>query len=288
MKRKNIAVLLTALFLLLLCPTAARAEETAQNVVSEIALFVAVPEDGGVPPTEPGYSMTGGSEAYRVTDISWSPKSETFRLDVSYAVTFHVVPSPGYAFSGQLSASVNGAPAECRLRAVADPATGELSPYAQVMFAFERTLPEYYTVTVLGGIADVPEAKAGDPVSVFSGTPVDGGVFAYWTVMEGELELDDVLAPYISFQMPAGNVTLRAIYKEKEPDAVRGDVNGDGRITAADARLALRAAVSLENYRPGGWQFIAADVDQNSAITAADARKILRAVVGLEDPLLWE
>ena len=63
---------------------------------------------------------------------------------------------------------------------------------------------------------------------------------------------------------------------------IRGDVNGDGRVTAADARLALRKAVGLEQYADGSAQFLACDADGNGKVTAADARKILRAAVGLE------
>lgn len=60
-----------------------------------------------------------------------------------------------------------------------------------------------------------------------------------------------------------------------------GDVDGDGGIKAADARLALRASVGLENLDED--QKKAADVDYDGAIKAADARMILRASVGLEE-----
>ena len=62
-----------------------------------------------------------------------------------------------------------------------------------------------------------------------------------------------------------------------------GDVDGKDGVNAADARLALRAAVGLENYAPGSAEFKAADVDHDNQITAGDARLILRAAVGLED-----
>ena len=62
-----------------------------------------------------------------------------------------------------------------------------------------------------------------------------------------------------------------------------GDVDDDGEVTSADARLALRASVSLENYPEGTPEFHAADVDYDDAITAADARLILRASVELEN-----
>ena len=62
-----------------------------------------------------------------------------------------------------------------------------------------------------------------------------------------------------------------------------GDIDGDGKITASDARLALRRSVDLEKYAKGSREFLACDVDQNGTVTAADARAILRAAVGLEE-----
>ncbi|MBR5232629.1 MAG: bacterial Ig-like domain-containing protein [Clostridia bacterium] len=59
-----------------------------------------------------------------------------------------------------------------------------------------------------------------------------------------------------------------------------GDVNLDGVVRAADARLALRAAAKLENL--SAEAFLAADVDFDEKVTAKDARKILRVSAGLE------
>ncbi len=67
-----------------------------------------------------------------------------------------------------------------------------------------------------------------------------------------------------------------------------GDVDEDGKITAADARLALRRSVSLEDYKEGSPKFLACDVDFDGKVTAADARLILRASVGLEDAKTWK
>ena len=61
-----------------------------------------------------------------------------------------------------------------------------------------------------------------------------------------------------------------------------GDVDGNGKVTAADARLALRAAVALEHYAPGSGEFVRADYDGNGNISASDARMILRTAVELE------
>ena len=71
------------------------------------------------------------------------------------------------------------------------------------------------------------------------------------------------------------------IFEGRVPYLV-GDVDADGKVTASDARLALRCAVGLENYAPGSAQFLACDVDGDKKVTASDARLILRAAVGLE------
>ena len=60
-----------------------------------------------------------------------------------------------------------------------------------------------------------------------------------------------------------------------------GDADVDGHVTAADARLALRASAGLE---PIGTEIglLLADVNCDTKITADDARKILRFTAGLE------
>lgn len=59
-----------------------------------------------------------------------------------------------------------------------------------------------------------------------------------------------------------------------------GDIDGDGKVTAADARLALRAAVGKEKLN--AVQKAAADMDFDGQITADDSRTILRKSVGKE------
>lgn len=75
---------------------------------------------------------------------------------------------------------------------------------------------------------------------------------------------------------------------EKYRSVTAGDVNGNGEITAADARLALRCSTGLEKYKAGYPKFRACDIDRNKKISASDARHILRAVVGLEKPSDWK
>lgn len=66
--------------------------------------------------------------------------------------------------------------------------------------------------------------------------------------------------------------------------AVLGDVDGNGVIGVADARLALRAAVSLEKL--GGVYLLAAEVGNNS-VGVSQAREILRVAVGLDNGKSW-
>lgn len=61
--------------------------------------------------------------------------------------------------------------------------------------------------------------------------------------------------------------------------AIKGDINGSGALEAADARLALRYSVGLEDFTEE--QAAQADMDSDGAVTAADARTILRLSVGL-------
>ena len=61
---------------------------------------------------------------------------------------------------------------------------------------------------------------------------------------------------------------------------LKGDVDGDGTISAVDARLALRIAASLENVRSPF--FMAADLNGDHTVTAAEARMILRVASRLD------
>ena len=62
-----------------------------------------------------------------------------------------------------------------------------------------------------------------------------------------------------------------------------GDINENGTVEAADARLILRYAVDLETFSK--TQTKLADCDNNGDINASDARKALRVSVNLESPV---
>lgn len=69
--------------------------------------------------------------------------------------------------------------------------------------------------------------------------------------------------------------------REETPpvSTVKGDVDLNGKITAADVRLALRKSAKLENLSES--QMKNADVNSDSLVTATDARLILRYTAGL-------
>ena len=61
---------------------------------------------------------------------------------------------------------------------------------------------------------------------------------------------------------------------------IRGDTNGDGVVSSADALIALKASSGLlEIERPF---FCAGDIDRSGALSSAKALKILRYSAGLE------
>ncbi len=73
-----------------------------------------------------------------------------------------------------------------------------------------------------------------------------------------------------------GNVDMNYCYTSY----LKGDVDGDGKKTAADARKTLRAAAKLETLSETAAY--AADVNNDGDITAADAQKILNDVAGVK------
>ena len=69
---------------------------------------------------------------------------------------------------------------------------------------------------------------------------------------------------------------------QRDTSLIMGDVDGNGKVQAEDARLALRASVGLTKIESGTNVFAAADINHDGHIGPDDARSILRASVGLE------
>ena len=86
------------------------------------------------------------------------------------------------------------------------------------------------------------------------------------------------------FENPAFAVQTKDVPLQTERQT--GDVDGDGSVTSADARLALRASVHLTNepgdVKEGTDGYQAADYDKNGRVESADARCILRVSVKLD------
>ena len=68
-----------------------------------------------------------------------------------------------------------------------------------------------------------------------------------------------------------------------DPDVMMGDVDGNGKITASDARAALRISAKLDTVSAEKEKL--ADIDGNGKVTASDARKILRFSAKLDKVL---
>lgn len=86
---------------------------------------------------------------------------------------------------------------------------------------------------------------------------------------------------FTGFAINTKTVTLQVKASERTGNNyLMGDMNADGRLTSADARLALRAAAKLDS--PTALQRTLGDINGDNKITAADARLILRIVVGLD------
>ena len=63
-------------------------------------------------------------------------------------------------------------------------------------------------------------------------------------------------------------------------EALRGDVNEDGKVNSSDARLTLQCAAKVISFTDD--QLLIGDVDENGKISASDARTILRVAARLE------
>lgn len=103
---------------------------------------------------------------------------------------------------------------------------------------------------------------------------------------------DYIFVPSSTTQKPDETTALRTesetqsktntvIYPSSEATGSQktGDVNNDGKITAADARLILRTAAGIQVL--SGAAANAADVNGDTLITAKDARSVLRYAAGI-------
>ncbi|MBQ6420024.1 MAG: dockerin type I repeat-containing protein [Clostridia bacterium] len=93
-----------------------------------------------------------------------------------------------------------------------------------------------------------------------------------------------MICMFLALVLTASCALLPAGFAFAAGEAASGDVDGDGHVSAIDARLALRRSVGLETYAEGSREFLACDVDADGQVGADDARIILRRSVGLDLP----
>lgn len=82
---------------------------------------------------------------------------------------------------------------------------------AQAVFADEDDTE--YTVTVVGGTADVATAKAGDTVTITANVAEAGHAFVQWWIVDG-VDYAQADAFTTTFAMPKKDVTVTAVFKE--------------------------------------------------------------------------
>ena len=138
------------------------------------------------------------------------------------------------------------------------------------------TIKEEYDTPVVSGVEN--------------GGVYNEGVTLTWDVGEATLNGEEIGSG--AFVSEPGDYTLRVVNGDKEtvvaftieqsaPPVKRGDMDGDGEITVADALRALRIAAKLAEETPEA--VAVGDVDNDGEITVADALKILRVAAKLAD-----
>lgn len=95
-----------------------------------------------------------------------------------------------------------------------------------------------------------------------------------------ESRYTDLNICYINYPALIADSGYNVEIEKPEKEILPGDVNSDKKITASDARLALRIAANL--HTPTDDEKTAADINSDGKITASDARKILRKAANLE------
>lgn len=294
--------------------------------IEALPLEAAAPEAGQSPDCVTASmrkaALREADAAYALTDIRWTSgdgmvlaPDGVFEPGVDYTATFYLCAAPGYTFTGNTAATVNGERAEKQLLSllregtVSEASSGTKLAVSYTFYAAPvREISEVIASPVAGMHPDIsavgaenaeykiedvrflPSAEVFAPgeiytvtldVSAVPGIRFDPEATAFINGAKAGLTLlspDRARVTYTFTAAPTWDIAAG----ETEARVIRGDVDENFAVTAADARLALRASVGLETYASGSRAAMAADVNRDGKITAADARLILRAAVGLE------
>ena len=249
------------------------------------------PEFGKAPDTE----GTCG-EGYEITEIVWVDTTGEYKDHVyditefevghKYTVQITLKVKDGYEFSSDgyyndVTGEINMQPAiEYGTDSVTELSIGYEFPaveapehtheYTSVVTAPTCTEKGYTTYTCACG--DTYKADEKDATE---------HVFGEWKVVKSaEIGVEGKEERKCKSCDKTEERTIPAL-ENPDADVMLGDVNKDGKITAADARLALRVSAKLETLTD--YIQKTADMNKDGKITAADARKILRVSAKLEE-----
>ena len=122
------------------------------------------------------------------------------------------------------------------------------------------SIPPTLTITF-----PAPNTTIHSPTITVAGTAFDASGIASVTVNDMPATGTDDWSAEVTLTEGENTITVIAVWLEPP----RGDLNGDGRLTPADAAIALRIAAS------GGWD-ANADVSGDGCVTSLDALMILQ------------
>ncbi len=144
---------------------------------------------------------------------------------------------------------------------------GEGEVYVSFIYssANESSVAKLFSMTFKGDGSSLPSVVVTNLVGSFYKS-------VYTPIVIGEIGETSTDVTTTSVQLEEESVTL--VY-------TRGDIDGSGKITVSDARLALRIATRLEVATDE--QISAADINGDGKVTVSDARAILRFTSGIEN-----
>lgn len=205
---------------------------------------------------------------------------DTTRLaDGSYSIEGAAVDRAGNASSAIVTAWVDNTPPTAVITSPTplQEVSGTLAIRGTAKDAAKESFGQY---TLEYGAGQAPAQFT--PIGAAVTAPVEDGVL-------GQLNLASLAAGVYTARLTvtdkAGNstVTLVSFKVSEAPQVVLGDLNGDGKVTVADATLALRFAVNIQ--KPTASQLQAGDLDGNGKIEVKEVTRILRYAVKLSAQL---
>lgn len=104
---------------------------------------------------------------------------------------------------------------------------------------------------------------------------ISDNIYEFSFLKEGTVTVT-IVSKYDS-SIEYGTYTFKSVEKMRS-----GDINGDNKITSADARLILRISANISKC--SNSTMLHADTDGNGKVTASDARAVLRVAANLDKP----